>query len=176
MNKIQINGDTKKKKESIIAEKKERIEQWKEIKLEISSNFIDDRETVKAIQINSGEIFECFIGENIGEEQCKTRPVLILSKTFYNNNSTQVLIAPLSTTIKTKKYTKGGNIKTRLSTRTHLLLKKDNFSFLKEDSVVKFEQIRSVSKVRFTNKLGSIDEKTLSVVKNRIKDLFDICQ
>lgn len=155
-------------------EKSTNINEWVLEKERISHNFIEEQDKIKGLQINLGDVYNCEIGENIGEEQCNSRPVLVVSKTFYNSRSSNVTVIPLSTTIRMRQVIKQGKTKNVLKVRTHFRLKKNDFPFLSADSVVKCEHIRSVSKSRLTSKLGQIDVTTLNKVQNRISDLLDL--
>lgn len=150
--------------------KEQKIDEWSIRKKQLNNNFEDNPVFFKELTINKGDIYLCEVGENIAEEQCRTRPVIILSKTFYNNVSSQVTVAPLSTTIKTK--TKKGKVVP--ATKTHFILYKDSFPFLDEDSCIKCEQIRSISKARLIHKIGNVSDETLHKLNVRLKDLFDI--
>lgn len=146
------------------------IDRWTHEKKALVKAYKSSIASYKNMKINKGDIYFCKIGENIGDETCKERPVIVLSKTFYNNATTQITIAPLSTTIKTKE--KDGKIIP--SIRTHFILKQTDYAFLTADSAVMCEQIRSISKVRLIHKLGEVQEDTLKKINARVKDLFDI--
>ncbi|WP_195913932.1 type II toxin-antitoxin system PemK/MazF family toxin [Planomicrobium sp. YIM 101495] len=154
--------------------KSQSINSWVRDKERLSHDFIEDSINIKSKQINIGDIYTCEIGENIGEEQCNSRPVLVVSKTFYNNHSSNVTVVPLSKTILTKVVIKNGKRRTSLKVRTHFKLKKTDFPFLDADSAVKCEQIRSISKSRLSVKKGTIDTDTLKKVQTRLKDLLDL--
>ena len=154
--------------------KTRRIKNWVLSKERISHDFIDNKSHIANIAVNIGDVFTCEIGENIGEEQCNSRPVLIVSKNFFNSNSSNVTIVPLSTSVKTRTIRRSGQLKTVLKYKTHYRLKKSDFSFLDRDSVVKCEHIRSLSKSRLVSKLGQIDETTLKRVQKRISELLDL--
>lgn len=162
------------KPENLVQRKKERIQSWVLDKERLSTNFINETENVRIKKIIKGGVYFCQIGENIGEEQCSNRPVLVISKDFYNQHSSQVTVVPLSTTVKMRNKKVKGFWKRQLATRTHYLLKKHDFNFLDKDSVAKCEQIRSVSKVRLTRKIGEIDPITFERVQKRVKDLLDL--
>lgn len=153
-----------------LANNTQKLDDWTQEKKFLVDTYSQDPESYKLMTINRGDIYLCKIGENIGEEQNNERPVIVLSKTFYNNVSTQITIAPLSTTIRYK--TVKGKRVPRI--RTQFILKQTNYPFLTEDSCIKCEQIRSVSKVRLSHKLGNVEESTLDKIMIRIKDLFDI--
>jgi mRNA interferase MazF len=151
-----------------------KIQSWVQSKEKLSHDFIENKGYYRKKPIFQGDIYQCDIGENIGEETCNSRPVLIVSKSFYNHNSSQVTVIPLTETVQTKIVVQQGKKKTKMKTRTHYLLRKMEFDFLNADSAVKCEQIKSVSKSRLIHKLGSIDQVTLKRIQNRITDLLDL--
>lgn len=113
------------------------------------------------IQVRRGGIFDCELGYgNVGGEKNKTRPVLVLSKNVLNNGHT-VVVVPLST-----KFDLAINGLPRY--RNHYLLKKAKYSFLDRDSVVKFEDIRSVDVVRLRQLRGNIDETDMKRMKRNL--------
>lgn len=169
-----INNKPEKTKEELILEKEEKLTNWSSLKFNLSKNFYHHQDNLKSMKINIGDIFDCHLGENLGDEICKTRPVIVLSKTFYNNVSSQITVAPLSTQFELKQFVKQGVVKFRPQVRTHFLLKKNSYQFLKDDSVIKCEQIRGINKVRLGRKIGVINEPELKMIKTRIRDLFDI--
>lgn len=173
---VQANTNESKEKtvEELIHEKNDRLTNWSTLKINLSENYFNMQDNLKSMTVRAGEIFECHLGENLGDEICKTRPVIVLSKTFYNAVSSQISVAPLSTKFELKYFKKGGDIKYRPKVRTHFLLKKNEYPFLKANSVIKCEQIRGINKIRLGKKIGEIDEPKMKMIKNRIKDVFDI--
>lgn len=134
------------------------LNNWREEKEGLALDFFDKERTVKDIKVSRWEVFNCYLGENIGHEQCKKRPVLILSSDFFNDRTSTVTIAPLSTTIITKVVQKGGRSRRVLKFKSQYRLHSRKFDFLVEDSVVKLDQLKTVCKSRLIDKLGSIDE------------------
>lgn len=143
-----------------IQEKKDgklaKLNEWNDLKEILGLEFYAKESTVKDIVINKGEIFNCLLGENIGHETNKKRPVLIISGDFYNRNMTVVTVVPLSTTIKRKTINKNGRRRSVLRYSTHIELKKEKYDFLDADSVVMLEQIKTVCKTRIAEKLGDL--------------------
>lgn len=118
-----------------------------------------------AIKIERGGIFNVELGQgNIGGEKNKTRPCLVLSQNNLNTGDTVVII-PLTTKFKTKTSPKGAIIPMY---RNHYILKKSKYGFLKDDSCVKCEDIKSVDKIRIQDRLGNVDLKDLKLIKNRL--------
>lgn len=123
------------------------------------------RGTPYIIQAKRGGIFDCELGYgNIGGEKNKTRPVLILSKNILNNGHT-VVVVPLST--------KFDRLPSGLPKyNNHYLLRKSKYRFLDQDSVVKFEDIRSVDVVRLRQLRGNVDRTDMARMKRNALFMF----
>lgn len=146
-------NDLKKQMKSLM------LDSWSISKESIASNWIDATVIQKNLKLYQGEIYLCELGENIGYEISKVRPVLIISDSRYSHQG-QAVIIPLT--------------KNTRPQRTHYILKKSKYSFLTYDSCVKSEQIRSVSSIRLIQKLGEVDPYDINNVKIRLKTLFSI--
>jgi len=90
-----------KNKKNFKKEKKEKaLNAWNAVKIILAKEFIDDEKT----QINrkpvKGSVHLCQLGENIGSEQGEERPVIIVSNDRINSTSPNVVIVPLSKTLK----------------------------------------------------------------------------
>lgn len=140
-------------------EKCSQLDNWFISKESIATKWIDLEEDKKNLKIKQGEIYLCELGENIGYEMCKKRPVLIVSETRYSQQG-QAVIVPLT--------------KNTRPQRTHYILKRNNYDFLTFDSCVKTEQIRSIASIRLVHKLGQITDEDFCKVKNRLRTLFSV--
>lgn len=165
---------SKNKKDHAKNEKKAAIDIWKNEKVLLANNWIEEEETLKAKGVIRGAIHYCVLGENIGNEQNEERPVIVVSCDLINSTSGNVLVAPLSKTLK-KKYKEGKIVLTKNNKpipklSSHLFLFKDNYSFLKYDSAVMTEEIKSVSKVRLKDHIGTIEDiKELNRLNVRVR-------
>lgn len=114
------------------------------------------------VQAYRGAIFDAELGEgNIGGEKNKTRPVLVISPNRLNKGHT-VVVVPLSTKFK---LNQNGLPKYR----NHYLLKQSNYSFLVQDSVIKFEDIRSIDVVRLRQLRGNISIDDMHRMEKNLK-------
>lgn len=114
--------------------------------------------------IYRGGVFNVELGEgNLGGEKNKRRPCLIISRNQLNSGDIVVLI-PLTTKFK---YNLVKGVKTP-KYKNHYILLKSKYPFLNEDSCVKFEDIKTVDKVRIGEHLGNIDVKDLDLMRNRL--------
>ncbi|MGL5244679.1 MAG: type II toxin-antitoxin system PemK/MazF family toxin [Sarcina sp.] len=111
-----------------------------------------------------GGIFNVELGTgNIGGEKNKKRPCLVISRNNLNTGD-NVVVIPLST--KYKSYvTNGVNYP---QYKNHYLLKKSKYTFLRDTSCVKCEDIRNLDKIRLLDHLGNIDTKDLEEIKKRL--------
>ncbi|MCU4798344.1 type II toxin-antitoxin system PemK/MazF family toxin [Bacillus cereus] len=155
-------------------EKINKLNEWREEKERLATTFFDNEHSIKEIKVSRGDIYNCYLGENIGHEQCKSRPVLIISSDFFNDRTSTVTVAPLSTTIVTKEIKKGGRPRRVLRFRTQYRLHQSKFNYLTEDSVVKLDQLKTVCKSRLLDKLGCLDERTQSDINKKVIEYLDL--
>lgn len=151
------------------------IDNWTPIKKQLAKEIIQDEAKQKARNFVKGAVHLCQLGENIGSEQSEERPVIIISNDRINSTSTNVMIVPLSKTLKTKEITnrKGKKVKVP-RVRTHFFLKKNKYTFLDYNSAAMVEGINTVSKVRIGKHLGNIDPGDFEKIISRLKWVFDI--
>lgn len=116
-----------------------------------------------------GHVAFAEFGENIGDEKNLLRPVLVVSNDRQNSKSNCVIVAPL-TNADNKKDVNG---KVKLLA-THALLEQSMYIFLKSDSIVQFENIRSISKARLCKPIGFIDKSSMLTLEKYIKEAVGI--
>lgn len=110
--------------------------------------------------IKRGNVFIADLDPTIGSEQYGRRPVVILSNDLNNKYSPTILVAPLTKILK----------KTKLP--THIMIKKNYF--LKYDSLILLEQLRTIDKSRLTAFKGKVDKITLEKINNGLIESQDI--
>ena len=88
-----------------------------------------------------------------------TRPILILQNDMGNKHSPTTIVAAIT----------GRTTKAALP--THVSFTAD---FMKSESIVLLEQIRTIDKSRLTERLGKIDKKTMGAVDKAIVVSFGI--
>ena len=91
--------------------------------------------------IERGDIYYAELNPVIGSEQGGTRPVLIISNDIGNKHSPTVIIAPITSSVKSK---------AKLPTHTAVR----NFNGLDKSSVILLEQIRTIDKQRLKQYIG----------------------
>ncbi|MEW5208098.1 type II toxin-antitoxin system PemK/MazF family toxin, partial [Bacillus cereus] len=63
------------------------LTRWHSNKITLAHRWIDDEVTQKQRRMVQGAIHLCELGENVGSEQNKKRPVLIISNNNINKNN-----------------------------------------------------------------------------------------
>jgi len=104
------------------------------------------------------EIWEMYFKPIKGSEQSGRRPAVIISGNALNDNLGTVIVCPLTTKIKNYK----GNV----------ILKPSAKNGLDKTSEILVFHIRSVSKERFTRKIGSIGTNELQQIIKTLGDLL----
>lgn len=111
-------------------------------------------------RIKRGSVFIAELNPTIGSEQYGRRPVVILSNDLSNKYSPTILIAPFTKILKKR------------SLPTHILVRKT--SFLKYDSIILLEQIRTIDKSRLIAYKGKINEDILNQINMGLIEAEDI--
>lgn len=104
------------------------------------------------MEVKQWEIYMCDLGDKgVGSEQKYIRPVVIIQNDIGNKYSPTTIVA-VATTSKTKK-----DIPTHLHKR------------ILEDSIILFEQIKTIDKRRLIRKVGELSPKEIKEAKEKIK-------
>jgi mRNA interferase MazF len=103
--------------------------------------------------IKQYEIYWINLDPTIGSEIQKTRPGVVISPNEMNNNINTIIIAPLTT--------KSHNYPTRLKT-----------NIAGKDCWIVVDQIRAIDKSRLKEKIGELDRKDISRLKNIINEML----
>lgn len=101
-------------------------------------------------KIKRGNVFIADLNPTVGSEQYGRRPVVILSNDLSNKYSPTILIAPFTKILKKR------------SLPTHILVKRN--SFLKYDSIILLEQIRTIDKSRLIAYKGNLKQSILDEI------------
>ena len=113
------------------------------------------------MSVKRGDIFYADLSPVVGSEQGGLRPVLIVQNDVGNKYSPTVIAAAITS--------KMG--KTHLPTHIDIFAEKVG---LQKDSVVLLEQIRTLEKQRLKEKMGHLDEVSMSAVDNAISISFGL--
>lgn len=98
--------------------------------------------------IKRGDIYYADLNPVIGSEQGGTRPVLVISNDIGNKHSPTVIIAAITSRVLTKK---------KLPTHFYL----GEVEGLPENSIILFEQLRTIDKKRLKEYIGMIDRQQI---------------
>lgn len=110
--------------------------------------------------INKGDIYYASLDPIVGSEQNGTRPVVIIQNDIGNKYSPTVLVAPLTSKVKSKR-----------SLPTHVLIDSNH---IKRNSIVLLEQIRVLDKSRLISYLDSLSETEIKKLDVGIIKSFNI--
>ncbi len=108
--------------------------------------------------MKQGEIWMANLDPTKGSKQAGFRPILVFSGNLFNIHTPLIIGLPLSTKIKNYK----GNI----------ILEPDSENGLKAKSEVFTFHIRSISKERFIEKIGRIDDKKLKELRKSLQEIL----
>ncbi len=108
--------------------------------------------------MKQGEIWSCDLNPTKGSEQSGYRPVVIISGNVLNSYLQIVIVCPLTTKIKNYK----GNV----------ILDPNETNNLNNRSEILTFHIRSVSKARLIQKIGSISPSELTRIKKCLNEIL----
>ena len=103
--------------------------------------------------VQKDEVWLILLEPTLGTEMNKTRPCVIISPNIPNKYKDNVVIVPLTSTIR--------NFPSRVDCK-----------FKHKNGQIVIDQIRTVDKIRLVKKLGKIDEETSKKVYEMIKIYF----
>ena len=105
--------------------------------------------------VKRGEIYYADLSPVVGSEQGGIRPVLIVQNDIGNRHSPTVIAAAITSRLDKAKLP------------THISLDAATVG-LNRDSVILLEQIRTLDKSRLRERMGRLDEGTMSAVDNAL--------
>lgn len=159
--------------ETVKAEKESALRAWNEKKIVIAKDWIDNEQKQRARKLKQGAVYMCAFGENIGAEINteleEVRPVLVVSNDLINQTADNITIVPLTKHLKYRKNRKGQKMPMY---KSQYFLWKDQYTFLTYDSAVKGEEVKTVSKIRITTKMGNIEQADLEKILARLDWVF----
>ena len=111
--------------------------------------------------VKRGDIFYADLSPVVGSEQGGMRPVLIVQNDTGNKHSPTVIAAAITSQTG----------KARLP--THIELNAQSVG-LSRDSVILLEQVRAIDKSRLRERMGKLDDTTMTKVDNAIAVSFGL--
>lgn len=109
---------------------------------------------MKKREIKQGDVYMCNLdGDSIGSEQKCTRPIIVVSVDNLNENRSNVIIVPITSSVNKK------------SMINHYCISNDKYDWLShKNNIALLECVRDVSKGRLERQLGTIDDLDLSEI------------
>ena len=111
------------------------------------------RKMIKS-DIKKGDIYYASLNPVVGSEQKGERPVVVIQNNLGNKYSPTVIIAPLTEVIK------------KADLPTHITIFRNDF--LKYDSMILLEQLRTIDKSRLISYLGKLKDNQLQEIDNAL--------
>lgn len=108
--------------------------------------------------IKKGEIYYANLSGNIGSEQGGWRPVLIIQNDVGNRYAPTTIVAPITSRAK-------GNLP------THLCINEGECGLTK-DSIILFEQLRTVDKQRLGDRIGELTDDLMEEANRKLLASF----
>ena len=105
--------------------------------------------------IKRGELYYADLSPDVGSEQGGIRPVLVVQNDVGNKYSPTVIAAAVTSKINKAKLP------------THIELPSSSYGLVR-DSVILLEQIRTLDKKRLKERIGELNESTMSKVDRAI--------
>ena len=112
------------------------------------------------MNVKRGEIYYADLSPVVGSEQGGVRPVLIVQNDVGNKYSPTVIAAAITSQ------------QDKSNLPTHINLGAGNG--LQKDSIVLLEQVRTIDKTRLKEKMGTLDNKSMSMVNRAISVSFGL--
>ena len=111
--------------------------------------------------IKRGDIYYADLSPVVGSEQGGIRPVLIVQNDIGNKYSPTVIAAAITSQ------------KDKSNLPTHIKVNAENCGLAK-DSIVLLEQVRTIYKRRFKERMGRLDESSMTAVNDAITVSFGL--
>ncbi len=107
------------------------------------------------MKIEYGDIVTMDLNPTRGAEIAKARPCIVVSRTSIIRHSKYAIVVPLTSN-------------TERATSYHLVIRASHWNGLAKDSKALVEQIRSLDKIRYVKKVGSLEPLYLQELEKRI--------
>jgi len=111
---------------------------------------------MRKVTVKRGDIYYADLSPVVGSEQGGLRPVLIVQNDVGNRYSPTVIAAAITSRLG----------KNRLPTHIDVLAERADRVGLTKDSVILLEQMRTLDKRRLGEKMGHLDDETMTAVDN----------
>jgi mRNA interferase MazF len=113
------------------------------------------------MSVQRGEVYRVRPDPAVGHEQQKTRPCVVVSSNLVNENSSLVVVCPLTEGVKLT------------PTLFHVPISKGEGGTTK-DSMALCNQVKAVDKVRLMEKIGNLKAPSMSRIDAGLRALLDL--
>lgn len=135
----------------------QKLKNWFDIKIKLNFD-----EKSKNNIFKQGEIYYVNFWINIGSEFNWIRPALIFEKSKYSFWRKNVIVMPITSFKKNKKYNK-----------FDFIISPDNINWLKSDSIIKLFHIKDICKSRVKTKIWKIDDTIFQKLINEFENIYN---
>ncbi|CAM2901986.1 type II toxin-antitoxin system PemK/MazF family toxin [Hathewaya histolytica] len=160
--KIEFTENTKELKDKAFQLKKiYKYAEWVNRKIEMNDSVQERISTIP----KRGEIWTCELGQNIGSEENKVRPVIIVQNNTGNEKGPTTIIVPISN--RPKKI------------KVHIQLRDSDYKLVEGEAqkvtgTILCEQIKVVSKARLGRHIATLDQNFMNLLDNKLKNSLDL--
>ena len=113
------------------------------------------------VNVRRGDIYYADLSPVVGSEQGGVRPVLIVQNDVGDRFSPTVIAAAITSQ------------RSKANLPTHIMLKAQDTGHSR-DSIVLLEQIRTIDKHRLKERMGRLDDQSMSQVDQALSDSFGL--
>lgn len=135
--------------------------EWVNKKMEMNQQSLGRRNTIP----KRGEIWTCELGQNIGSEENKIRPVIIVQNNTGNEKGPTTIIVPISN--RQKKI------------KVHIQLRESDYKLVEGEAqkvtgTVLCEQVKVVSKVRLGRHIATLKDDFVRILDSKLKSSLEL--
>lgn len=109
------------------------------------------------LEIKRGDIIWVQYEDTIGSEQSGERPAMVIQNDKGNKHSPTIVVADITSS------------KTKAKLPVHVELKRNSTSGLSKDSIILFEQLKTIDKRRIIKKEGEVPSNLLDKINKALK-------
>jgi len=129
---------------------------WSSLKLTLHTN----SNNAKHRKVFRGQVYECYLGENVGSEESKLRPCIILQNDSGNLNSPNTIVAPITNTKGIEKVTV--DLEDKYDSDGNIIL--TGHVLLGNIVTISKARIKGDCIIKLTKEMKEIDEKLMTSV------------
>lgn len=135
--------------------------EWVNKKMEMNDDSMERKSTIP----KRGEIWTCELGQNIGSEENKIRPVIVIQNNTGNEKGPTTIVVPISN--RQKKI------------KVHIQLRETDYVLVKGEAqkvtgTVLCEQIKVVSKVRLGRHIATLKDEFVKILDIKLKNSLEL--